>query len=180
MGHVGVGTIDDPAKRPRGQAQDIMEKFLCLADENEPIAADLCRETAGAAVCYVTVELRTQGEDVHDDGYVDDAHGHDVGHGTCLAFGHRVSGAWDSCGHKVSPLIMARQPLDWLRALRVYFGVVRSCGERSAVHGRPPSCLVVTHLTIANAAPSRKRPRMHARRRSAIRGKPCRRGRTQW
>src|SRR6266508_3208129 len=70
------------------------------------------------------VELRTQWEQVHDDGYVDNANGYDVGHGPCLAFDHRVSGAWDSRSHKVSPLIMARRPLDWLRALRVYFGVV--------------------------------------------------------
>src|SRR6266571_6963422 len=128
MGHVAVGTIDDPANRLRGQAQDIMEKFVCLADENEPIAADLCHEIkfAGAAVRYGTVEPRTRREAVHDDGYVDNADGHDVGHGPCLASRDRVSGARHCSMHKVPALVAERQPpaLLWLLGLRVYLAVI--------------------------------------------------------
>src|SRR6266481_6146170 len=126
MGHVAVDTLDDPAKQPRGQTQDIMEKFLSLADENEPIAADLCGETAGAAVRYGTAEPRTRGEQVHDDGYVDNADGHDVGHGACLASRDRASGARDRRMHKVPALVAEGQPpaVLWLLGLRVYLAVI--------------------------------------------------------
>src|SRR6266545_6161086 len=103
-----------------------MEKFLCLADENEPIAADLCREPAREAVRHGTVKLRTRWEDVHDDGYVDNADGHDVGHGPCLASRDCTSGARDCGMHKVPALVAERQPpaLLWLLGLRVYLAVI--------------------------------------------------------
>ncbi len=99
-----------------------MEKFLCLADENEPIAAEPARE----AVRHGTVKLRTRWEDVHDDGYVDNADGHDVGHGPCLASRDCTSGARDCGMHKVPALVAERQPpaLLWLLGLRVYLAVI--------------------------------------------------------
>src|SRR5260370_12089188 len=111
---------------PPGQVQDMMEKFVCLADENESIAADLCRETAGAAVRYGTVELRTRREAVQDDGYVDNADGYDAGHGPCLASRDPVSGARDCGMHQVPALVTEMQPPAplWLLGLRVYVAMI--------------------------------------------------------
>src|SRR5438132_7406208 len=67
-----------------------------------------------------------EGEQVHDDGYVDNADGHDVGHGACLASRDRASGARDRRMHNVPALVAERQPpaLVWLLGLRVYLAVI--------------------------------------------------------
>jgi hypothetical protein len=75
---------------------------------------------------YGTVGLRMRREAIHDDGHVEHADGHDVGHGAYLASRVRVSGARDSRVHKVSSLVTERQPpaLLWLLGLRVYLGAI--------------------------------------------------------
>jgi hypothetical protein len=69
------------------------------------------------------IEARVPWEAV-DDGYVEHAHGHDVGHGAVLAAGDRVSGAWDRRSDKVPAFLIAKHTLFWLPGLRVYLAVV--------------------------------------------------------
>src|SRR5260370_7775472 len=74
---------------------------------------------------YSTVGRRTRREAVHDNGHVEHADRHDVGHGAYRASSHRVSGAGDSRVHKVPPLVIERQSPGsaWLLGLRVFLRI---------------------------------------------------------
>jgi hypothetical protein len=69
--------------------------------------------------------LRARWE-AHDDGYVEHADRHDVGHGSYLASSFRIFGIGDSSDDKVPTLVIVRQPppLLWLLGLRVYLAVI--------------------------------------------------------